>query len=73
MFVRFALFSPSRDTAVGTMTRLKAGHPMNSDLIPGGSERFVSSPKRPDSSYGHPASYETSTGGSSSGIQTVGA
>jgi hypothetical protein len=72
MSVRFALFSRSWDSVVGTMTRLKAGHPMNSDLIPGRSERFVSSPKHPDSPYGHPASYEMSTGGSFSGVQAVG-
>jgi hypothetical protein len=73
MFVSFALFSRSRDSVVGTKTRLKARHPMNSDLIPGRSERFVSSPEHPDSSYGHPASYEMSIGGSFSGVKAVGA
>jgi len=54
------------------MTRLKPGHPTNSDLIAGRSEIFVSSPKRSDSPYGHPASYEKSTGGSFSGVKAVG-
>jgi hypothetical protein len=73
MFVCFALFSRSRGSVFGIMTRVKGGHPMNSDLIPGKSERCVSSPKRPDSSYGHPASYGMSTGGSFSGVKAVGA
>ena len=72
MFVFFALFSRSRYSVVGIMTRLKAGHPMNNDLIPSRSERFISSPKRPDSPNGHPASYEMSTGGSFSGVKAVG-
>ena len=55
MFVCFALFSRSRNSVVGIMTRLKAGHPVNSDLIPGRSERFVSSPKSPDNHYGPPS------------------
>jgi hypothetical protein len=55
------------------MTRLKAGHPMSSDLISGRSERFVSSPKRPDSPYDYPASYAMSTGGSFSEVNAVGA
>lgn len=67
----FALFSRSRDNVVGIMTRLKPGHPMNSDLIPGRSERFVSSPKRPGSPYSHPASYSISNGGSFSGVKAV--
>ena len=69
----FVLFFRSRDNVVGIITGLKPGHPMNSDLIPGRSERFVSSPKRPDSPYGHPASYSMSNGGSFSGVKAVGA
>ena len=49
MFICFNSFSQRRDNVVSIMTRLKAGHPMNNDLIPGRSERFTSSPKRPDS------------------------
>ena len=68
-----ALFPRSRDSVAGITNRMNAGHPMNSDLIPGRSERFFSSPKLPESAYGHPVFYEMSTGGSFSWVKAVGA